>query len=110
MIRCKVEEGFTLEKFDELRNIKRKNLDTYGRLYVGDEFECDEKMAKYLTGENDKKKVVVKILEIQEDKQEKKFIPLKLKEDVDTEKVIEEMLEKAKETVEKKSKKKKIEK
>ena len=64
MIKCEVTREFTLGKFDELKNIKRKNVDTHGRLYLGDTFECDEDMAKYLTGGNSKDKVVVKILEV----------------------------------------------
>jgi len=64
MIKCKVIKEFTLSKFSELKNIKRANLDTDGRLYVNDEFECDNEMAEYLTGKNDKGNVVVKVIEI----------------------------------------------
>lgn len=64
MVTCEVIEEFTLKEFDRLTNIKRKNVNTYGKLYVGDVFDCDDEMATYLTGGNPKKKVVVKILEI----------------------------------------------
>lgn len=64
MIKCEVIENFTLEKFEELRNIQRKSIDIKGHLYVGDTFECDEDMVKYLTGNNEKGKVVVKVVEI----------------------------------------------
>ena len=64
MIKCEVTREFTLGKFDELKNIKRKNVDTHGRLYLGDTFECDEEMAKYLTGNNTNEDIVVKILEV----------------------------------------------
>lgn len=64
MIRCKVIEQFTLKDFDKLSNIKRKSIEEKGKLFVGDEFECDEKMASYLTGDNEKKKVVVKVIEV----------------------------------------------
>lgn len=64
MIKCEVIENFTLEKFDELENIIRKGADTKGKLYVGDTFECDEEMAKYLNGENSYNKSVIKVLEV----------------------------------------------
>ena len=64
MIRCRVIEQFTLKDFDKLSNIKRKSIEEKGKLFIGDEFECDEKMASYLTGDNEKKKVVVKVIEV----------------------------------------------
>lgn len=64
MIRCEVIKHFTLEKFNELRDIQRKGIDVKGHLYVGDTFECDKKMAEYLTGKNEKGDVVVKIIEV----------------------------------------------
>ena len=64
MVRVEVIGEFTLEKFNEIANIQRKNKDTYGRLYVGDKFECTKEMAEYLTGNNALGKVVVKILEV----------------------------------------------
>ena len=64
MFRCQVIEYFTLEEYGKLKNIKRKTVEKYGKLYVGDTFECDEKMARYLLGENDKNKCVVKVIEI----------------------------------------------
>lgn len=64
MIRCEVIENFTLKDFKKLKNIVRKGQDLEGHLYKEDTFECDEDMAKYLTGENAKKKVVVKIIEV----------------------------------------------
>lgn len=64
MIRCRVIEQFTLKDFDKLSNIKRKSIEEKCKLFVGDEFDCDEEMAKYLTGGNEKKKVVVKVIEV----------------------------------------------
>lgn len=64
MIRCQVIEQFTLSEFNKLQNIVRKNVGKYGELYVGDTFECDNEMAKYLSGGNEKKKVVIKVLEV----------------------------------------------
>lgn len=72
MVTCEVIEEFTLKEFDRLTNIKRKNVNTYGKLYVGDVFDCDDAMATYLTGGNAKNKVVIKVLEIAPKKEEPK--------------------------------------
>lgn len=72
VIKCEVIEQFTLKEFDKLKNIKRKSVDNYGKLYIGDTFECDEQMAKYLTGNNEKGKTVVKILQVEPKKKSKK--------------------------------------
>lgn len=68
MIKCEVIEEFTLERFNELKNIKRIKLDVKGKLFVGDTFECNKKLAHYLAGGNDGKKVVVKIMSVKPDK------------------------------------------
>lgn len=68
MIRCEVIENFNLKEFDKLKIIERKGPDTKGQLTKGDIFECDEEMAKYLTGENPLKKVVVEVIEVKEEK------------------------------------------
>ena len=64
MIKVEVIEEFTLERFDELKNIQRKSIEVKGRLFVGDTFECDEDMVKYLTGNNEQGKTVVKVIEV----------------------------------------------
>lgn len=64
MIKVEVIENFTLKDFDKLKNIVRFDKDKKGTLFIKDTFECDEKMARYLTGDNIFKKVVVKIIEI----------------------------------------------
>lgn len=67
VFKCEVIERFTLGKFDELKNIVRKeerNNERHGELFVGDTFECDKNMVDYLTGANDKEKVVVKVIEV----------------------------------------------
>lgn len=79
MIKVEVIEEFTLEKFDALKNIVRKNKDTKGRLYVGDIFECDKEMADYLLGNNAKDKVVVKLIEVK--KEEKKETEVEFEKD-----------------------------
>lgn len=79
MIKVEVIEEFTLEKFDTLKNIVRKNKDTKGRLYVGDIFECDKEMADYLLGNNAKNKVVVKLIEVKNE--EKKETEMEFEKD-----------------------------
>ena len=64
MIRVEVIEQFTLKDFYKLNNIKRKSIDVKGTLFIGDTFECDEDMVKYLTGNNEQGKVVVKVIEV----------------------------------------------
>ena len=66
MIKCEVIEEFTLEKFDELKNLVRAREDKNQnkKLYLKDTFECDKEMADYLTGGNSYKKPYVKIIEI----------------------------------------------
>lgn len=64
MIKVEVIEEFTLRDFYKLRNIERKARAVEGRLFKGDTFECDENMMKYLTGDNQLKKVVVKVIEV----------------------------------------------
>ena len=64
MIKAETTRQFTLEKFNELKNIKRKNVDTPGQLNVGDIFECTKEMAEYLMGKNGKGETVVKVIEI----------------------------------------------
>lgn len=66
MIKCEVIEQFNLSKFDELKNLKRANTlkNEYKKLYVGDTFECDEDIAKYLTKNDITDTQVIKVIEI----------------------------------------------
>ena len=64
MVKCEVIEGFTLKKFKELKNIVRAGKEKEGELFPRDIFECDEEMAKYLTGENPLNKKVVNVIEV----------------------------------------------
>ena len=68
MIKLEVIEDFTLKDFHKLDNIKRIRLDQKGKLFVGDTFECDEEMAKYLLGDNPLHRPVVNISEIKPEK------------------------------------------
>lgn len=72
MIKVKVIESFTLEKFDELKNIKRAGEDIKGVLNIDDEFECTKEMADYLSGNNPLNKKVIQIIEVIPAKEEKK--------------------------------------
>lgn len=87
MIKCEVIENFSLKEFDKLKIIERKGKDTRGQLNKGDIFECDEEMARYLTGENPLNKVVIKVIEVKpkiekEEKQEAKDEKIASKEEV----------------------------
>ena len=72
MIRVEVIEKFDLKAFNELKNIKRTGKDVQGSLFVGDTFECTEKMVDYLTGNNRLGKKVVKIIEYKPEEIDKK--------------------------------------
>lgn len=79
MIKCEVIEQFDLKDFYKLQNIERKGANMKGRLFVGDSFECDEKMADYLTGNNILKKTVVKVVEVEPKKEVEEPKPKKKK-------------------------------
>ena len=72
MIKCETIQEFTLEKFDELQNIKRISKNQVGKLFVGDTFECSKEMADYLTGNNKNGDVVVRIIEVKPEIKEEK--------------------------------------
>jgi len=77
MVKAEVIKQFTLGKFNELKNVIRadvyKNEDK--TLYVGDTFECTEDMYKYLSGNNAKGEVVIKLIEV---------IPAKVEKPIET--------------------------
>lgn len=64
VIRCKAIKQFDLEKFDELKNIKRKKIEKKGTIFKDDIFECSEEMARYLLGNNQYGIIAVKVNEI----------------------------------------------
>ena len=64
MIRLQALESFTLERFDELKNIERVGTDTKGKINKNDKFECDKNLADYLLGKNALGRAVVKVIEI----------------------------------------------
>ena len=66
MIRVEVIEQFNFKDYDKIKDtIKRKSIDVKGTLFIGDTFECDEDMIKYLTGDNPLNKTVVKVIEVE---------------------------------------------
>lgn len=65
MIKLKANQNFTLERFDELVDIQRKNIDTKGKLYEGDTFKCERELADYLLGKNDKNVCVAELIEVE---------------------------------------------
>ena len=71
MIKVRVINDFSLKEFAKIKNIVRFSYDKVGELYKNDTFECDEKMARYLTGDNSKKEIVVEIIEIKIEKPKK---------------------------------------
>lgn len=76
MIKLKALEEFTLGEFDKLKNIKRfdNTQNNVGRIYKNDEFDCDEKLAKYLTNEtpNPANRPVAELIEYEAEKEEAK--------------------------------------
>ena len=64
MIKVEVIDDFTLGRYNELKNVVRKSKDEYGRLFIGDVFECTEEMAEYLTGKNHLGRAFVKVIEV----------------------------------------------
>lgn len=79
MIKCKVIENFTLEKFNQLENVKKVETRKGNEFGVGDTFECTEKMADYLTGNNALNKIVVKVIEVEPEQVEEVKTEQKLK-------------------------------
>ena len=103
-----VNEDFTLERFGELKNIVRKNKEEKGKLFKGDVFECSEELCDYLSGNNPLKKAVVKIIEVEPEKEDIKVninVITELNEKEIAKKTIEYQ-EKPKSTKKKKSSKK----
>ena len=99
MIKCKVIENFTLEKFNQLENVKKVETRKDNEFGVGDTFECTEKMADYLTGNNALNKTVVKVIEVQPKQVEKAKVEDNMfKEETDIDMVDDEVKPKKKKT------------
>ena len=68
MIKVEVIGGFTLKDYKKLKNVKKVTSRKENEFGVKDIFECDEKMVDYLTGNNALNKVVVKVIEVEPEK------------------------------------------
>ena len=70
MVRCEViNQNVTIKEFNRLKNIKRiksnEEIEQFNYFEVGDTFETDEEMAKYLSGQTlNQPLVCVKVLEV----------------------------------------------
>ena len=65
MIKLRAKQDFTLKDYKKLKNIESKHEEREKKtVYKEDKLECDEKMAKYLLGNNDLKIVVAELVEI----------------------------------------------
>ncbi len=100
MIKVEVTEDFTLARFNEIENLVRKNRNEQGKLFKGDTFECNEEMAKYLSGDNILKRPFIKVVEILP-----KEKPASMKLELEDVKAIAEEVNKAVKKTTKKSKK-----
>lgn len=74
MIKVEVIENFTLEDYSKLKNVKKVISRKENEFGARDTFECDEKMADYLTGNNALNKVVVKVIEVEPIKIKKELV------------------------------------
>ena len=115
MIKVKVIEDFTLKDFNKLKNIVRAKQNVQGSLFKGDIFECDEVMAKYLTGDNALNKVVVEVIEVEPEEVSEEVVQAVAnaiveeaeEQDKKVEEIVNEIVEESKEEKPKKDKKKK---
>ncbi len=70
MVKCEViNQNVTIKEFNKLKNIKRiksnDEIEQINYFEIGDTFETDEEMAKYLAGETPNQPIVcVKVLEV----------------------------------------------
>lgn len=68
MIKLEALEDFTLKKFDEIKNIIRKDKEEKGKIFYGDIFVCEKELAEYVTNTgkepNPANRAVAKIIEV----------------------------------------------
>lgn len=70
MVRCEViNQNVTINEFNRLKNIKRiksnDEIEQFNYFEIGDTFETDEQMAKYLSGQTPNQPIIcVKVLEV----------------------------------------------
>lgn len=65
MIKLRAKQDFTLKDYKKLKNIESTQSEREeNKIYQNDVFECDEKMVRYLLGENSQKLIVAELLEV----------------------------------------------
>lgn len=68
MIKLQALEDFTLGRFNEVKNIIRKDKDEKGKMFYGDTFICEKDLAEYLTNTgkepNPVNRAVAKVIEV----------------------------------------------
>lgn len=75
MIKLKAIQNFTLKDYKKLKNMQSKQINRENnKVYNQDIFECDEKMARYLLGENSQNIKVVEVIEIMKENKKSKEI------------------------------------
>ena len=71
MIKLQATEDFSLQRFNEIKELERhSNKEENGMVYKDDVFNCEKDLADYLCGNNPLNRAVVKILEIEEPKEQ----------------------------------------
>ena len=66
MVKVEAIIDFLYSKFDKVKNLVRKDKEQKGKIFKGDIFEVDKKEADYLSGNNAKSLIAIKVLEIME--------------------------------------------
>lgn len=69
MIRCEVIKKFTLKEFGKLKDVKKVGNRSKDEFDVKDTFKCEKEMADYLMGKNPYNEVVIKVLEVEPEKE-----------------------------------------
>lgn len=64
MVKVQAIIDFTYKNYDKIQNLESINEKEKGKIFTGDIFEVEEKEAEYLAGNNQKKIVAVKVLEV----------------------------------------------
>lgn len=64
MIKARANQDFSLERFNELKNIQRFRKEEEGKIFKNDIFECEEDLADYLSGNNKLNIKVIDIIEV----------------------------------------------
>ena len=63
MIKVQALQDFNFSSMNKIANLKRARIERENFIFKNDIFECDKKMYDYLTGKNENKVIVVKVIE-----------------------------------------------